>query len=133
MEGRPQSVQTQYLMRRWRVHVPEDLVQELEQSIDGGPIVDEQGTVAIWKQLVARVQGVKVEIYSDEHGPPHFHVVSGGETNAFCITDCTPLHPGGLVPYFRNIRRWHAKNKPRLIETWNRLRPADCPVGPYRE
>lgn len=27
---------------------------------------------------------------------------------------------------------WWTKNKQTLIETWDRLRPTDCPVGKYK-
>ncbi len=120
-------------MSDWTVEVPPELLRSLAESFAAGPIVDDEGRVQIEKRRVDRIDGLTVEIYSDEHGPPHFHVAYGGEGNAFSIEDCQPLHGDGLRAYFRNIRKWHAENKPRLIETWNRCRPADCPVGAYCE
>jgi len=40
---------------------------------------------------------------------------------------------GALRNEFRTIRDWHAKNKSKLIDAWNKLRPTDCPVGEYCE
>jgi hypothetical protein len=120
-------------MPMWHVEVPPELAEELERSIDGGPIVDDQGRVGIQKKLVARIDRLKVYIYSDEHGPPHFHVVDGAESGSFSIKDCTPLQAVGFPRYIRNIRRWHQKNKQLLIRAWDELRPADCPVGSYGE
>jgi hypothetical protein len=76
---------------------------------------------------------MKIEIHAREHGPPHFHVSYKGEQNSFALRDCEPLEGIGLAAYFRSIREWHHRNKPLLIESWNRLRPTDCPVGQYRE
>ena len=37
------------------------------------------------KELVARVNGLKIEIYSNEHPPPHFHVKSPNINASFSI------------------------------------------------
>jgi hypothetical protein len=74
---------------------------------------------------------LKVEIFSNEHPPPHFRVSISGEQANFAISDCRNL-TGGLASYARAVRRWHSVNKALLISTWNARRPSDCPVGPYR-
>jgi hypothetical protein len=75
---------------------------------------------------------LKVEVFANEHPPPHFRVRYGGETANYRISDCEQLN-GGLHKYERFIRQWHAKNKHSLIEQWNKARPSDCPVGRYIE
>lgn len=82
--------------------------------------------------LVDRYAGLVIEIYSDEHPPPHFHVACGAGKASFRISDGSPLH-GDLGREERTIRRWHARNKPKLVAKWNASRPSDCPVGPYRD
>lgn len=82
--------------------------------------------------LVDRFAGLKIELFSREHPPPHFRVICGGETANYRILDCYKLN-GGLNREYRIIRDWHSKNKNKLIETWNKLRPSNCPVGEYLE
>lgn len=82
--------------------------------------------------LVDKFSGLRVEVFAREHPPPHFRICIGGETANYNIKDCTQLN-GKLKRYYPVVRAWHAENKQRLIETWNKRRPTDCPVGVYRE
>lgn len=117
--------------REWVVPVPSKLADELERSLQSGPIRDD-GYVLLREHVVGRFKGFKVEIFSNEHPPPHFRVAYQGETCTFRIDDCRPLN-GGLKRWYRNIRKWHSDNREMLIETWNRTRPSDCPVGVFAE
>jgi Domain of unknown function (DUF4160) len=116
---------------KWCVLVPETLAVELSESFRKGPIVDDQGRRLLSELKVAGFDGFKVEIFADEHPPPHFRVSHAGETANFSITDCKKLN-GGLHRYDRNIRTWHAANRAILIERWNTHRPTDCTVGPVK-
>jgi 3'-5' exonuclease len=80
--------------------------------------------------IVARVDGLSIKIWADEHPPPHFHVSYQTQDASFSILDCARL-PGteGLERYERTIRDWWRKNQPLLIEKWNTSRPSDCPIG----
>jgi len=83
--------------------------------------------------LVAIERGMKIEIFANEHPPPHFRVKIGGDTANFRIDNCEPLN--GDKPVLRRqreIKRWHANNRDALIQTWNKTRPSDCPVGEFR-
>jgi type I restriction enzyme, R subunit len=82
--------------------------------------------------MVDRFASLRIEVFSNEHPPPHFRVKCNSETANYRISDCEQLN-GGLERYYSVIRGWHAENKSRLIDEWNRRRPTDCPVGPYRE
>lgn len=82
--------------------------------------------------LVDRFVGLRVEVFAREHPPPHFRVSCDRESANYRIADCVQLN-GGLRREYGTIREWHADNKQRLIDAWNRLRPTDCPVGKYRE
>jgi hypothetical protein len=85
------------------------------------------------KQLVARVNGLRLEIYSREHPPPHFHVVAPDIDATFAIDDCRQLN-GTISPSAaRKVRYWHGYSKPKLIEVWNGTRPSGCTVGPYTD
>lgn len=85
------------------------------------------------RQLVTRLTGLKIEIYPNEHAPPHFHVNGPGARVSFAIKDCSVIDgvPSGKL--HRTIRYWHREAKPKLIEVWDSTRPTSCPVGPYRQ
>ena len=82
--------------------------------------------------LVDKFRQLRVEVFAREHPPPHFRVCVGGEVANYSIKDCTQLN-GGLRRFYSVVKSWHAQNKKRLIDEWDRLRPSDCPVGAYRE
>ena len=119
------------MKKEWKVE-SQDLAVSLASDFQQGPIIDEQGLRYYTEQTIANLNGLKIEIFSDEHPPPHFRVSYAGETANFSIKDCTKLN-GDLNKWERNIRNWHATHKNDLIDTWNRTRPSDCPVGNYRE
>lgn len=115
----------------WIADIPKELEMELEESFRQGPIANEKGQRVLMEWLVAFDGGLKIEVFSNEHPPPHFRVKYGGETANFTISDCAKLN-GGLNRWERNIKAWHKKNKDALIQAWNASRPSDCPVGNYR-
>ncbi len=83
--------------------------------------------------IIARVEGLRIEIRSREHPPPHFHVVYQNERASFAISDCGRLRGvKGLEGYDSVIRKWHSEddNKALLIKKWDDSRPSDCAVGP---
>src|SRR5262249_20450266 len=82
--------------------------------------------------LVDRFGGLKIEVFSNEHPPPHFRVRCNGETANYRIDNCEQLN-GGLGRHYREIKDWHSIHKSKLIQKWNSSRPTDCPVGVYRE
>jgi hypothetical protein len=119
-------------MKTWEVDISGRAVEELEESINQGPILDDSGTRYLIERELDRIGGLRIIVYSDEHPPPHFLVRCSEGSRRFRINDCTPLDGSGLEKYLRNIRQWHAKHKQVLINTWNESRPSDCPVGAYR-
>lgn len=106
------------------------LVRELEDSLDAGPMLDASGRRMLNEEQIARFAGLSVQIQADEHPPPHFHVRGGGENVSYALDTGYRL-PGikGLERFDRNIEKWWRDNRCELILAWNRLRPADCPVG----
>ena len=119
-------------MTEWIIEADEP-ARSLAASFAQGPIYDDQGRRFLTEETVATLDGgLKVQLFSREHPPPHFRVFYSGESADFAISDCRKL-AGGLAKWERTIRAWHADNKDNLIEVWNRTRPGDCPVGAYRE
>ena len=82
---------------------------------------------------IDRIGPLKIQVFSNEHPPPHFRVICNAGRNDFSISDCMPLHGNDLGRFFREIREWHKIHKKSLIAAWNETRPSDCPVGPYQE
>lgn len=115
--------------------MPEEIAIQLRDSFRMGPIIEHDGRELrlLEEEFVARLDGLKIEIFSKEHPPPHFRVIYNGESNNFSIKDCCPLNGIGFGKFFKNFKKWHADNKQELINTWNRTRPSDCPVGQYQE
>ena len=114
------------------ITVPIDpaLVRELENSLNMGPMLNVDGVRMLNEEEVTRFDGLSIQIQANEHPPPHFHVRAGGANVSFAINDGRRLKGAkGLERYDRNIEKWWRDNRCVLILTWNRLRPADCPVG----
>ena len=124
-------------MTEWAISLSDDLVKELADSFRQGPILeirDGKGRRLLTEETVARIDGLKVEVFSNEHPPPHFRVKYQSSTANYQISDFTRLNGSGeVLKYEKNIRLWWNGNKEKLIEDWNRLRPSDCPVGEYKE
>jgi hypothetical protein len=126
------------------IDVGDDLSADLERDFQSGFIIvgprtlgdlvlkDGEEVRYAAEAKAGEIGGLKIEIFAKEHPPPHFRVIYNGETANFTIKDCTRLN-GGLDIYFHNIRKWHSKNKQKLIDKWNEMRPSDCTVGRYIE
>lgn len=113
-----------------------EAVEWLESLLNGPCEVvahDGQDVIVEQRQLIDRLGGLKIEIYPNEHPPPHFHVVAPKVYASFAIEDCNLLQGQVSGQDHRKIRLWHATFKPLLIDRWNDTRPTDCKVGTYRE
>ena len=74
---------------------------------------DENGEMILikTKQLVARVDGLKIEIYSNEHPPPHFHVKSPNISAIFSIESCERLEGKINSQDYKKVKYWHQAAK----------------------
>jgi hypothetical protein len=121
-------------MAKIEIEVDEELVDQLSESFfweefrDRPASPEDEHARAL---IVARVNGLSVKIWADEHPPPHFHVSYQDQDASFSILNCARL-PGvnGLERYDRIIGEWWRENQKLLIEKWNASRPTNCPVGP---
>jgi len=84
------------------------------------------------KQLVERLAGMRIDIYPNEHPPPHFHIKSPEVDACFTIKDCRQIKGNASPQTVQKISYWHRHSKPKLIEIWNSTRPTSCTVGEYR-
>ena len=102
----------------------------LDELLSGGYGVWTDGSIYYIRQLVARVNGLKIEVYSRDHAPPHFHIIGGDIDATFSIIDCEHLegHIGGRECAL--VKWWHQGSRAKLIKAWNESRPTNCPIGP---
>lgn len=105
-----------------------EVAEQLSTSLFQGPILNQQGQRLLEEASVGRFGGFKVDIFADEHPPPHFRVSYQGENASYRITDGVKI-AGGLERYQRNIAEWYKANRSHLINAWNERRPSDCTVG----
>jgi len=119
------------------VEVDDALTNELLKSIEAGEILEftpeGNSTVKFEKRLVERTNNLKIEVFSNEHPPPHFRVKYQGSTANFTISDCSCINGDeAIIKFKKNIFKWWKKNKSKIIDAWDSSRPSDCPVGEYR-
>ncbi|WP_456638430.1 DUF4160 domain-containing protein [Bradyrhizobium sp. USDA 10063] len=125
--------QREHMVDRTDIVVRGSLLDSLSEEFfwEEGGFSDFQAEPGVAYSLVARVSGLSMVIWADEHPPPHFHVRYQGEDASFSILECRRLAgTQGLERYERRIRGWWESHKFDLIQKWNEMRPADCPVGP---
>lgn len=105
----------------------------LAALLSGGYGVWTDGTLYNIRQLVARVNGLKIEVFSREHPPPHFHISGGGLDATFSLVDGTHLEGqiGGRERAL--VDWWYQRSRATLVRAWNESRPTDCSVGPVVE
>lgn len=107
----------------------ENLAAALERLLNSGCYIWDDGELINAKQLVAREKGLKIEIYPDEHAPPHFHVKSAYINASFTIKECDRIQGDISRKDEDLIKYWHNRFQEKLIDVWNQTRPANCPVG----
>jgi len=110
----------------------EDFEIHLNQFVASGASFFE-GQILDTRQLVEKIGAIKIEIYPNEHTPPHFHIKSNGMNASFAIDDCRLLKNSGFsTKVIKSIQDWFEHSKPRLIEIWNQTRSDDSVVGKIR-
>jgi hypothetical protein len=119
----------------WITDLPEDLYVKLRLELFHADVEYQRSGLPPNALILTldRIGPLRIQVFSNEHPPPHFRVICNAGRNDFTISDCTPLHGNELNRFFHQIREWHKTHKQDLISTWNDTRPSDCPVGIYRE
>ena len=106
----------------------DELADPLEHLLTGSYAVF-RGRLRHIRVRVDQTCGLRIEVYPNEHPPPHFHVRGPGINASFTVEDC--VHLSGDIDGRKRelIEWWHVRARDRLIAVWNRTRPTDCPVG----
>lgn len=106
---------------------PEEfLVNYLERYINQTLVNDNLGVYFI-KRQVEKIRNMKIEIYSNDHNPPHFHVKSNDLTiNAtFRLDDCALINGQIERDDLKRIEAFYKDKYIQLImkEMWNKSKP----------
>jgi hypothetical protein len=69
------------------------------------------------------VDGIKMNVYSAEHLPPHFHAIHASDEALLVIADSSVY--AGFLPAkeLRKAREWLTKNKPSVLSVFHQLNP----------
>jgi len=71
---------------------------------------------------ISRFFGIIIRMYFDDHFPPHFHAIYGGQEAQVGINPITILR-GGLPRRAESmVIEWAALYQRELMENWHRLR-----------
>ena len=101
----------------------------LEILFNEGYAVWTDGRLYNIKHKVVHVENLKIQINSNEHPPPHFHVIAENLNASFTIEDCAHIK-GEIAPSrIKLIKHWHKESRDLLVKKWNETRPTNCPVG----
>ena len=78
-----------------------EVAEQLADSLSQGSILNQQGQRLLEEANVGRFGGFKVDIFADEHPPPHFRVSYQGESASYRITDGVKI--GGALRGIREL------------------------------
>ena len=108
----------------------DELAMVLEILLSGGYGVWEGNQIYNIRQLVDSINGLRIEIFSREHAPPHFHILKGDINATFSISD--GHHLNGTIGNREKalVAWWFAHSQAKLVRIWNETRPTGCQVGP---
>ncbi|MBI5876449.1 MAG: DUF4160 domain-containing protein [Chloroflexi bacterium] len=77
---------------------------------------------------ISRFFGIVIRMYYDDHDPPHFHAIYGGEEAQIGIEPIALLHgnlPGRALSM---VFEWAAIHQQELLGNWQLLRVDSVPV-----
>lgn len=85
----------------------------------------------IWMPTIHRQQGWKVQIFANDHAPPHAHVVSAGHKVVVEISSASVIKgTDASARALADAVAWISANRARLLAEWNRIVERDDERGP---
>ena len=84
-------------------------------------VVWPDGTVLEIKEFLGNIRNLKIEMYPNDHNPPHFHVKTKCETiNAkFKLEDCSLISGRINKKDYKRIQAFYEKMHDELWKYWN--------------
>jgi Domain of unknown function (DUF4160) len=76
---------------------------------------------------IAIVDGVKIQMFDDDHNPPHFHAIIGGVETLIAIRSLDVIR-GSLPPgRQRRVLTWAREHQGELALNWIRCQDGETP------
>jgi hypothetical protein len=104
------------------------LVNQLERYINRTLVNSEFGVYFI-KERVGKIRNMKIEVYINDHNPPHFHVKSNDLSidATFRLDDCSLLNGQITSDDLKRIKAFYNDtNTQQLMKhMWNKSKPDD--------
>ena len=72
---------------------------------------------------VAIIDGIRIEIFTNDHPPPHFHVRFGRKRAKFDIASGAMIKGSLENRTIRKVQRWTQFNRDGLMQVWTSSRP----------
>jgi len=76
---------------------------------------------------VSRFFGISIRMYFDDHNPPHFHAIYGGEETEIGIDPITVLRGRFPRRALGMVLEWAAIHQQELLDNWSRLHNDETP------
>lgn len=67
---------------------------------------------------IARIGGLKIQVFADDHYPPHFHIVGTDFEVLVSMRDLSILKGGRYHREVRDAMEWARRNLDVLWNTW---------------
>jgi hypothetical protein len=78
---------------------------------------------------VSRFFGISIRMYFDDHNPPHFHAIYGGEEAEIGIAPIMLLCGKCPRRAFGMVMEWAAAHQQQLLDNWELLHHEQLPRG----
>lgn len=77
---------------------------------------------------ISRFFGISIRMYHDEHNPPHFHAIYGGDEAVFGIRPLALLHGKVSGRTIALVMEWASMHQDELMDNWDRMRNEQPPM-----
>lgn len=67
---------------------------------------------------IALIDGIKIQIFYDDHAPPHFHATSGGDEVVIGISNLEIIQGSLPVAKLRRVLQWAGEHQADLALNW---------------
>jgi hypothetical protein len=76
---------------------------------------------------IAAVDGVTIRMFYDDHAPPHFHAITGGQEALVAIRTLDVIRGSLPAAIERRVLEWARQHQRELALNWIRCQRAEPP------
>ncbi|MFI3173571.1 MAG: DUF4160 domain-containing protein [Bacillota bacterium] len=69
--------------------------------------------------IICMLEGIKIEMYFDDHNPPHFHATYGDDKAIVSITEATIMQGKLPIKKLKILLGWTVLHEDELMDMWN--------------